>query len=302
MESGYFKQAALLVRILPAIFQEKDIALHGGTAINLFHYGIPRLSVDIDLTFIPLDERAQALRKIEDILQRLKQHLTKTIPGIRVVGPKTGMDEYKLFCSLHGNEIKVEVNLVNRGLIMSPDIMPLSSHAQETFNAYCEGRVVHVSQLFGGKMVASLDRQHPRDLFDMRNILERHEFSDDLVKGFIFCLLSSKRPFHEILDPTLLDQRSVLNSQFSGMTDMEFPYEKFESTRLMLIEKVRKLFTPDMAAALINFADSNPDWVAFPFQQFPGIQWKLKNIEKLKKQNPAKHREQLVKLKRLFGL
>jgi len=50
----YMRQVALLVRTLPYIARHEAFALKGGTAINLFYRDMPRLSVDIDLTYLPL--------------------------------------------------------------------------------------------------------------------------------------------------------------------------------------------------------------------------------------------------------
>ena len=60
MNDIYKKQVALLIRIMPSVYRIKDFAVHGGTAINLFHKNMPRYSVDIDLTYIPVKERAES--------------------------------------------------------------------------------------------------------------------------------------------------------------------------------------------------------------------------------------------------
>jgi hypothetical protein len=64
----YFRQVQLLVRIIPLIASESCFALKGGTAINLFVRDIPRLSVDIDLVYLPMDERETALQNIRAAL------------------------------------------------------------------------------------------------------------------------------------------------------------------------------------------------------------------------------------------
>jgi len=168
----YFKQVNLLLRILPLIARENDIAIHGGTAINLFYFDMPRLSVDIDLTYLPFADREKDLKGIENILLRLKDTLYKSISQIQIVGPNTIGDEYKLYCSYGGNEVKIEVNTINRGVFRPTKIIGLCAQAQEQFNVFCEAQIVPMPQLFGSKIVAALDRQHPRDIFDVKNILE----------------------------------------------------------------------------------------------------------------------------------
>jgi hypothetical protein len=56
----FYKQADLLISILPQITRETDFALHGGTAINFFVRDMPRISVDIDLTYVRINSREEA--------------------------------------------------------------------------------------------------------------------------------------------------------------------------------------------------------------------------------------------------
>lgn len=72
MNDIYKKQVALLIRIMPSVYRIKDFAVHGGTAINLFHKNMPRYSVDIDLTYIPIQDRAESLNAINEHLKSLK--------------------------------------------------------------------------------------------------------------------------------------------------------------------------------------------------------------------------------------
>jgi hypothetical protein len=51
-----------LIRVLPSIAEEACFALKGGTAINLFVRDMPRLSVDIDLTYLPVQPRGKPWR------------------------------------------------------------------------------------------------------------------------------------------------------------------------------------------------------------------------------------------------
>jgi Nucleotidyl transferase AbiEii toxin, Type IV TA system len=66
----YRAQVALLTRILPLIAEEACFALKGGTAINLFIRDMPRLSVDIDLTYVPVAPRAASLAQIDAAMTR----------------------------------------------------------------------------------------------------------------------------------------------------------------------------------------------------------------------------------------
>lgn len=300
IDPHYYSQVALLLRILPEIARENDIALHGGSAINLFYNDMPRLSVDIDLTYLPAGDRNIDLAQIVALLTRIRERLHYTIPGIRIKGPGEGKEEYKLFCSLNNASVKIEINTINRGVYDQTELRPLCGSAQEHFNMFCEVQVVSTGQLYGGKIVAALDRQHPRDLFDVKKMMETIGYTEKISEGFIFCLLSSKRPLHEILRPSFLDHKSTLASQFSGMTNEAFTWQAYQSTRVQLIETVNQNLTSDICEFLLDFADGNPKWDRFDFRKFPAIQWKLLNILRLKEQNLAKHEIQQYELSRVL--
>lgn len=69
----YRQQVALLLRVLPFVEEERAFALKGGTAINLFVRDMPRLSVDIDLTWLPVEDRATSLAAINAAMLRIKE-------------------------------------------------------------------------------------------------------------------------------------------------------------------------------------------------------------------------------------
>ena len=144
--------------------------------------------------------------------------------------------------------------------------------------------------------MAALDRQHPRDIFDIKFLLDNSPYDTALQKGVLFCLLSSKRPLDELLNPLLPDHRKALETQFGGMSDHSFTYEMFEATRHRLVDTVRKGLTDHDCTILLSFARGDPSWVSHDFSRFPGVQWKLYNINLLKNINPSKHKMQLDKL------
>lgn len=84
----YRKQVVLLVQGIPAVAEEQDFALKGGTAINLFIRDMPRLSVDIDLTFLPVMPRDESLAAIEAALPRIKERIEASIKGARAHGSR----------------------------------------------------------------------------------------------------------------------------------------------------------------------------------------------------------------------
>ncbi|ARU94028.1 nucleotidyl transferase AbiEii/AbiGii toxin family protein [Tatumella citrea] len=298
MKEIYKKQVQLLLDVLPEVAKEDCFAMHGGTAINLFYHDMPRLSVDIDLTYVPVADRNSSLEGINQALLRVKGNIQNVRSGIQI---EHRADVCKLQVTEQGVLIKIEVNTVGRGLIANAVKMPLCNTAQEIFDAFCAMPVVSRSQLYGGKLCAALDRQHPRDLFDVKLMLQETGFTDDIRHGLIYGLASSTRPVHEMLDPHLLDQRSAYENQFQGMSDIPFSYEDYEQTRKQLVSMIRESLTTEDKAFLLSFSRAEPDWSLYEFRHFPSVKWKLHNLEKLRTEKPLKWQEQLDKAEALLS-
>lgn len=294
MNREYKEQVKILLDVLPFVAEEKHLALHGGTAINLFVRDMPRLSVDIDLTYIPVEDRETTLRNIQDILLRLKRRIEGSLVGYKVDEKLT---IGKLLISSKKGTIKLEINLVGRGIVEKTENIVLCDSAQETFDAFVEVKMVSLAQLFGGKICAALDRQHPRDLFDIKYLLETEGISTVVKKGFIYCLLGSERPIYELLNPNRLDQREALVNQFDGMTDVPFSYEDYEATREKFIKEVQSSLTKVDIDFLIGFKSLAPDWSTYPYEQYPSVRWKQFNLQRLKGQSSRKYEEQVNRLK-----
>lgn len=296
----YAQKVELLLRLMPIVMEEGVFAVHGGTAINLFLKDLPRYSVDIDLTYIPLADRKQSLEDINLHLASICEQAKKAFKGIHI---KPNYDTSKLLCEWRGKQVKVEVNQTKRGLVGGEaTTVPLSDKAQDEFGLYCEANIVPLTQLYGGKIAAALSRQHPRDLFDVK-------YMDiplaDCREGLIFCLLGSDRPIHESFAPRLIDQREAMANQFDGMTDIPFTYEEFEETRTKLIADINGMMTDADKDFLISFELGKPAWGGYEFaymQNYPSVKWKLINLAKLAKQNPDKLSEKAAKLRSLFKL
>ena len=295
--SNYKNQVALLLQVLPEVAKEKCFALHGGTAINLFILNMPRLSVDIDLTYIAIEERETSLQKIIAALSNVKGNLDKILPDAVITLKE---EVLKLQITTERAQIKLEVSQINRGILDELVVLPFCEKAQEEFDAFCAISVVSMGQLYGGKICAALDRQHPRDLFDVKDLLENEGFTDEIKKGFILLLLSSKRPLNEMLQPNLIDQRETTVNHFHGMSSEPFTYEDFEKTRETLIDTIRKSLTAKDKAFLISFSNLAPNWSIYDFERFPAVQWKLQNLTKLKTNNLEKYNTFHSALKKLL--
>jgi len=293
MDQKYRNQVQLLLSVIPEVAKESCFALHGGTAINLFIHNMPRLSVDIDLTYTPIEDRETTLININASLDMIKQNISHYIPASNV---QHNASSGKLLVSNASASIKIEVNLVARGTIEPSETMILCEKAQEDFDTFCEMRVVHTGQLYGGKICAALDRQHPRDLFDIKKLFNTTGINQDIKAGFLLSLLSTNRPAYEILNPNLLDQSETYENHFVGMATEEFSYNDFEITREQLITQITELLTETDKKFLLSFHDLGPSWDTYNFQHFPAIKWKLQNLSTLKEKNPEKFNEQINKL------
>lgn len=296
MKDRYRKQVALLIRIMPSVYKIKEFAVHGGTAINLFHRNLLRYSVDIDVTYIPIENRQQSLASINQKLLEVKKNIEKTIPGVVV---KHKPDVWKLLCTLGDATVKIEVNATKRGIIGDVVELPLCEKARNEFSMGCKARTVSFSQLYGGKITAALSRQHPRDLFDCK-YMELQSF-DDVKNGFMLCLLGSDKPIIESLQPHDIDQTEALENQFQGMTETPFGYEDYLESRTALLSLVNGGLTITDKEFLLSFEQGEPDWnkcCAGDLSQYPSVQWKLLNIGKLEESNPVKFEQGVNKLRR----
>lgn len=297
----YRERVELLIQLLPEVARESAFALKGGTAINLFVRDMPRLSVDIDLTYLPFSDRETALAEIAATLHRLKDRLEAAIPDatMRVVA-QSGGQEAKLMCSRQGANVVIEVNTVIRSHLWPIRLLQLAESAQDEFGMFAAINVVSHAELYGGKICAALDRQHPRDLFDIQQLLDQDGLGDDVRLGFLASLLSHTRPMHELLLPQFQDRRDLFRDQFEGMTVESYSYDQFKATRDRLVRDIHSLLQDNDRALLMSVKRGSPDWSLFPtpgLENLPAVQWKLANIRKLK-QNPTKHSAQLDALRK----
>ena len=296
--SEYQRQVELLIKVLPSVAEERVFALHGGTAINLFVRDMPRLSVDVDLTYLPIEDRTETLANIGFALERIENGIRRSLKSVQT---RHQAGKGKLFVEENGARIKLEANHIKRGTLKDTARHSLCDKAQKAFSAFAEVPVVSFGELYGGKICAALDRQHPRDLFDVKILLESEGLTADVREGFIFHLLGMDRPIHEVLAPRVLDQRETMESRFAGMSSEPFTYDDFESTRNRLYEAVQKSMTEDDKEFLLSVKCCEPNWSIYDFERYPAIQWKLQNLNELKKNDPDKHETQFHALRESLG-
>jgi len=293
--NNYYKQVALLISVIPEIAVDSRFALHGGTAINLFDRNMPRLSVDIDLTYIPIEDRETSFSNISKALINIKSRIEKRFLTCRVEHKE---DTLKLLVSNFEAIIKIEVSQIIRGVLGTVTEKTLCENAQEKFDTFCTIQVVSNGQLYGGKVCAAMDRQHPRDLFDVKQLFQNEGFTQEIKEGFLFRLLSSDRSIQDILFPNLQDQRLAMINQFAGMSEQQFTIEEYEFVRESMIKKVQNSLTEEDKLFILAFKNVAPGWSTYNFEAYPSIKWKQLNLEKMKANNSAKHNEMYNSLKR----
>ena len=292
----YFQRLQLLTQILPSVAEESCFALKGGTAINLFVRDLPRISVDIDLVYLPLDDWETALKNARAALGRIAHRIKVAIPGSKTVPAHADSDALKLAVLHKGIEVQIELSPVLRGSVFPPVMMEVTKRVEAEFG-YAAMSVMALPDLYAGKICAALDRQHPRDLFDVKLLLENEGVSDDLRKTFLVYLLSGGRPIAEILAPNRKNIQSVFEGEFLRMTDMPITVEELEDARERLISVIHAALTDQEKQFLLSFKAKAPDWSLLGLEgveHLPAIRWKLHNLNKMPKD---KHERALKLLK-----
>jgi len=206
----YERQTALLIDLILIIATHKELALKGGTAINLFYKDMPRLSVDLDLVFLPITPRDEALRTIDHILQEICDTITNRYPLLHLrTSPPFPELARQIICLHQDIQAKIEVNIIIRGTLHPIKELPLSQGVLQMFGKTTQMQVVDAIDLYGSKICATLDRKHPRDLFDMQMFFTDTAITREYIESFLFYLISHNRPMAEVLNPSLLDIRQL---------------------------------------------------------------------------------------------
>jgi predicted nucleotidyltransferase component of viral defense system len=295
LAEAYRKQVALLVKIVPLVAPETAFALKGGTAINLFLRDMPRVSVDIDLTYVPVKNRSSSLKEIDAAMKRIAAAIEHGVPGAKVnaSAPKGEKGITKMVVRADGAQIKIEVTPVLRGCVYDPEVRSVSARVEEEFG-FAEMLVVSFPDLYGGKIVAALDRQHPRDLFDVRDLFAKEGIDDKVRKAFIVYLLSHDRPMAEVLAPPRMDISAEYKRGFEGMVDQPVTLDELLKAREDLIAEIVGKMPEQHKRFLISVKRGEPEWALLDLpvaKDLPAVQWKLENLAKLS----AKKRAQLLK-------
>ncbi len=304
MNQVYLDTARLLTQVAPLVFADNIFALKGGTAINLFVRDMPRLSVDLDLVFTDHSMgRDEALGRINEAIKSAGERLKKR--GFQThVATVADAGETKVFVRRDKLEVKVEVNFVLRGTVHAVRSTSLSAKAKEVLQADLELPLASLEDLYGGKLVAALDRQHPRDLFDVMELFSHEGITPAIRRSFVVYLASHNRPIHEVLSPNLRDISAEYAGTFKGMTTDPVELRALLSARERMVAELQASLDAAEREFLLSLARNEPKWDLLGIghlEQLPGIRWKLENLGRLAKANPKKLKEQALELERLLA-
>jgi hypothetical protein len=300
MNDFYTATVRQLLDIAPVVFESPHFAIKGGTALNLFLHDQPRLSVDIDVVFTEHTlDRATALQAISSELRVIGQKLEAM--GYEVMLHRNSANnESKLKVLSPLAEVKVEVNEVFRGTLLPLQYRPLSLATEEAFAQAVTLPLLATAELYGSKLVAAMDRQHPRDLFDVHVLYNDTGLTPEIVDCFVAYLAGHNRPVHEVLKPRLHPLEAMFVNQFDGMTREEISLDTLEHTRERLVQDLPRALTDQHRSFLLSLVQNQPRWDCMPFihlQELPAIRWKLQNLAKLK---GPKRAEQVKRLEACF--
>ena len=295
LSSRYGAQVRLLVQVLPHVATEPCFALKGGTAINLFVRDMPRLSVDIDLAYVTSEPRQQALADARAALSRISEKITGSLPGATAERQSNRDDELRVLVHRGGVQIKIEVSPVLRGTVHPPTEQDVRPEVEDAFG-FAAVPVVSLPDLYGGKICAALDRQHPRDLFDVMLLLREDGLTREVFEGFLVYLISHKRPIAELLAPNRKDLQQIFELEFAGMTREEVTLGALDEAFEALLAALWRQMTEHDARFLLSLKDAAPDWTLLGLQgidELPAVRWKLHNLERMGAEKRAAARSKL---------
>ncbi|MFW7377496.1 MAG: nucleotidyl transferase AbiEii/AbiGii toxin family protein [Oligoflexus sp.] len=300
VSEDYKDQVSLVLEALPIVAAQKVFALKGGTALNIFYSNLPRLSVDIDLCYIMAKDRRESFREMHSALAEISNQLSKSL-GCRVIPTKPlhTLKESRLLVERDSVKIKIEPNYIIRGTVFPPEQRTTTNKVEEIFQRSIKMNCLSIEDLLGGKFCAALDRQHPRDLFDVHQFFENISFSSKIKSAFIFYLLSHNRPIEEVLNPNQKNISELYQSEFRGMSFEEVGVETLHKRLWDLKKLLLEALTDQDKKFLISFYSQEPAWRLYEQEEVknhPSIKWKLHNISQMTTNKKSQSKEKLEQL------
>jgi predicted nucleotidyltransferase component of viral defense system len=302
-DSRYAERVKLLVEILPVLAGEKRFALKGGTAINLFEHDLPRLSVDIDLTWLLVGDFASDVRDISAPLEQIGEQLRSGPLRLHVQTSGTeaaGIN--RLIASRNRRRVQIETTPVMRGTVHPVRTITVRPGVERAFG-FAEMQVLDFADLYAGKLSTALSRQHPRDLFDMQPLLADGRLDIRLWRTFLVYLTCSPKPAAEILAPKEpRDFQQTFTAHFQGMTAEPVTAASLLDVRAQLLKRISELLDAPSRAFLESVEREAPDFtlIGLPHAaELPGVRRKLTNLSQ---RSAAKRTADYEQLAAVLGL
>lgn len=295
MDRVYADTVRLLLDVTPAVFANDIFGMKGGTAINLFLQNMPRLSVDIDVVYLPLETaRDEALKTIHEELAAIANRVESLGIQTRLIGSRD-LGDTKLIVDNGSSQVKIEVNVVFRGTVLPVERQPLTQLASDMFGTDIEAPILARDELYAGKIVAALDRQHPRDLFDVWMLYASGGLSQTMIECFVIYLAGHNRPPHEVLFGNDKNIDAEYQQAFVGMTKLDCSLGTLLDTRDQLRLDLFNRLTDKHQRFLAGLVQLEPDWSLLECNhaaQLPALRWKLSNLAAFREKRPADFRTQ----------
>jgi Nucleotidyl transferase AbiEii toxin, Type IV TA system len=271
--------------------------------LNLFVRDLPRLSVDIDLTYLPIEPRDLSLAHISEILATISLDITNALPQVKVEPLRAADGRLRKLVVRSGMaSVKVEPNETIRGSVFPAEMRDLSPQVEEDFGLFMSVQNLSFADLYGGKICAALDRQHPRDLFDVMLLLRNEGLTTDIRKAFLVYLISHNRPMAELLQPNRLPLESAFEREFLGMSRISVSCDELLAVRDRLVDLLTQELSTDERLCLLSIKELQPNWSLLGLtgvQLLPAVQWKLQNLAMMP---PQKHLLAVRKLQQVLSL
>jgi hypothetical protein len=161
--------------------------------------------------------------------------------------------------------------------------------------------IVSFADLYAGKMVAALDRQHPRDFFDVRLLLDEEGIDNDLRRAFLVYLISHDRPMAEVLTVRRKDIAREFERGFAGMTREPVTLDALLAAREALVDTIVGGMPDEHRRFLLAFERGEPDWSMLDLEaaaDLPAVRWRQQNLDTLK---PAQRAALVRQLEDVLG-
>lgn len=216
-------------------------------------------------------------------------------------GQQQVTDALRMIVERAGATVKIELSPVLRGTVYPPQMLAVVAAVEREFG-FAEVPVVAFEDLYAGKICAALDRQHPRDLFDVMLLMDNEGLTENLRKAILVYLVSHSRPMEELLAPNFKPLAEIYAGEFQGMTLTDVPLAQLEAVRARLVAVISSSLSDADKAFLCAVYESEPDASALGLatvMELPAVKWRLRNVARMPK---AKRLAAAARLRSVLGV